>query len=407
MSIERVVIIGGGQAARRTCEELRELGFAGDITLVGEEAELPYDRPMLSKDVLKDFGSLSKVFVKGRDWYVANRIDLRLGVRAEKIDRAGQCVYLDNREILPYDRLLIATGSRPRPFPGNISADNLVHYVRTIEDVRRLNSAMLSAKNIAILGGGFIGLEIAASLTALGIRVRVLDPAQQLLQRSVPLMISETLKSAHESRGVMFNLGETSTSIELHESGQVLLSGATSDYLADLVIVGIGVHPNTELAEEAGLKVNNGIVVDQYCRTDDPLIYAAGEVTNHYNSFSDCRLRVESWKVAEDQPAIAARNMLGASEAYEDIPWLWSDQYDINLQTLGRFDPGMILVKKELDKVGSYCVFGLDQSHRLAAVAGINAGREVSIARKIMQRRIPLDLQDLGDAAMPLRKLLI
>lgn len=373
--------------------------------MIGAEPHAPYDRPVLSKDALMTDGGEQKAFVCAPDWYAANGIDLRLATTVESIDRARREVRLHDGSTLAYDKLLLATGSRVRAFPGPVDERVPLYYVRTLADSLALRAALAPGKRVAIFGGGFIGLEVAAAVTQAGCEATVIEPAAELLQRSLPRTASRFVASLHAGRGVTLRLGETPQRIG-YENGRAQIETDRGTIAADLVVVGIGVLPNVELAREAGLEVNNGIIVDAQCRTSDPHVFAAGEVTMHVNPLLGRQVRIESWQVAENQPVIAAANMLGDTQEYAEWPWLWSDQFDCNIQTLGMIDASHTLVERGDTQQGPFCLFALDEAQRLRAVVAINAGREMGAAKRLVASGKPLDPALLADVAVSLRSLL-
>jgi anthranilate 1,2-dioxygenase ferredoxin reductase subunit len=405
MSNESYVIVGAGHAARRAAETLRQHDGQVRIMVIGDEAELPYDRPVLSKDALLGHEGELRAFIRDAAWYRDQRIEMLLGARVEEIDRAGREVRLADGARIAYQRLLIATGSRVRRFAGPVDDGVKLHYVRTVGDSRALREVLLPGKRVAVLGGGFIGLEVAASAITRGCAVTLLEPASRLLLRSMPEAVGAYMLALHAGRGVDMRLGTTPAGIRATPHG-ALVDTDRGEVPADVVVIGIGVIPNCELAEAAGLAVDNGIVVDEQCRTADPLIFAAGEVTNHFNGLLGRHVRVESWQVAENQPAVAAANMLGGTQVYREVPWLWSDQYDCNIQTLGLFSPHHQIITRGDPAGGSFSLFSLDADGRLEAVAAVNSGRDVGASRRLMAAGKIIDAARLADPATALRTLL-
>ncbi|WP_027214942.1 anthranilate 1,2-dioxygenase system ferredoxin--NAD(+) reductase [Burkholderia sp. WSM2232] len=405
MSSDRHVIVGAGHAARRAAESLRQRDPNARIVMIGAEPHAPYDRPVLSKDALLAAGGERKAFVRELDWYAAHGIELRLATTVESIHRAQNRVYLHDGTALGYDKLLLATGSRVREFPGPVDERVPLYYVRTLADSLALRAALAPAKKVAILGGGFIGLEVAAAVTQAGCEATVIEPATTLLQRSLPPVAARFVAELHAQHGVTLRLGETPSRIG-YENGCALIETNRGTLAADIVVVGIGVVPNVELAREAGLQTDNGIVVDAQCRTCDPQIFAAGEVTRHFNPLLGRHVRIESWQVAQDQPVAAAANMLGATEEYAQWPWLWSDQFDCNIQTLGVIEPSHTLIERGDARNGPFCVLAVDEQSRLRAVVAINAGREMGACKRLVASGKVLDAGRLADPLVALRSLL-
>ncbi|NTZ81561.1 pyridine nucleotide-disulfide oxidoreductase [Burkholderia metallica] len=403
MSGDPFVIVGAGHAARRTAEALRERNAAARIVMIGAERELPYDRPALSKDALLNDGGEQRAFVRDAAWYDAQRIELRLGTRVDAIERDAQRVRLDDGATVPYAKLVLATGSRVRTFGGAIDEGVDVHYVRTVDDARALRAQLAPGRHVAVLGGGFIGLEVAASARQLGCDVTVIDPAARLLQRALPEAVGAYARQLHDARGVRFQMATLPRAIRRAPGGGAVVETDRGDVPADIVVVGIGVVPNVELAQAAGLDVDNGIRVDAGCRTADAAIFAAGEVTMHFNPLLGRHVRIESWQVAENQPAVAAANLLGADERYAELPWLWSDQYDCNLQMLGLFGSERAIVVRGDPASGPFTVFGLGDDGRIVAVAAANLGRDIGASRRLIAAGAVPDPVKLADPAVNLK----
>ncbi|CAG9215251.1 anthranilate 1,2-dioxygenase system ferredoxin--NAD(+) reductase [Burkholderia vietnamiensis] len=406
MSADPFVIVGAGHAARRTAEALRARDADAPIVMIGAERELPYDRPALSKDALLNDGGEQRAFVRDAAWYDAQRIALRLGTRVDAIEREAQRVRLDDGTTLPYAKLVLATGSRVRTFGGPIDAGVAAHYVRTVADARALRAQLVRGRRVAVLGGGFIGLEVAAAARQLGCDVTVIDPAARLLQRALPEVVGAYAHRLHDERGVGFQMATLPRAIRAAAGGGAIVETDRGDVHADVVVVGIGVLPNVELAQAAGLDVDNGIRVDAGCRTADRAIFAAGEVTMHFNPLLGRHVRIESWQVAENQPAVAAANLLGADDAYAELPWLWSDQYDCNLQMLGLFGAGQTTVVRGDPARGPFTVFGLGDDGRIVAAAAVNLGRDIGAARRLIAAGAMPDPQRLADPAVGLKTFL-
>ncbi|WP_175999654.1 anthranilate 1,2-dioxygenase system ferredoxin--NAD(+) reductase [Burkholderia vietnamiensis] len=406
MSADPFVIVGAGHAARRTAEALRARDADAPIVMIGAERELPYDRPALSKDALLNDGGEQRAFVRDAAWYDAQRIALRLGMRVDAIEREAQRVRLDDGTTLPYAKLVLATGSRVRTFGGPIDAGVAAHYVRTVADARALRAQLVRGRRVAVLGGGFIGLEVAAAARQLGCNVTVIDPAARLLQRALPEVVGAYAHRLHDERGVGFQMATLPRAIRAAAGGGAIVETDRGDVHADVVVVGIGVLPNVELAQAAGLDVDNGIRVDAGCRTADRAIFAAGEVTMHFNPLLGRHVRIESWQVAENQPAVAAANLLGADDAYAELPWLWSDQYDCNLQMLGLFGAGQTTVVRGDPARGPFTVFGLGDDGRIVAAAAVNLGRDIGAARRLIAAGAMPDPQQLADPTVGLKTFL-
>jgi anthranilate 1,2-dioxygenase ferredoxin reductase subunit len=400
MEDRNFVIVGAGQAGRRAAEELRAREPLARIILIGDESHLPYDRPPLSKDVLASEDAEIRVFVRDAEHYKQLGIELHLGVAVKEIDRHAKTVVMSDGRCIPYFRLLLATGSRVR----KLDAQG-VNYLRTLEDARTLRLKLTAGAHVVILGGGFVGLEVAAASIRRGCRVTVIDPADRLLKRTMPTVVSQFAHDLHTRYAVTIRLDTRVTHVDTLDDGTFSIGTSAGVIQADAVVAGIGVVPNTELAQAAGLEVDEGIVVDEYCRTTDPEIFSAGEVTRHFIHSLGRRMRVESWQVAEKQPAVAAANMLGESALYNETPWLWSDQYDCNFQCLGAFDEGASILMRGEVASGQFSVLALDDQRCLRGAVTINSGRDMAALRRLSVAG-PLDPALLANDSIPLKSLL-
>jgi anthranilate 1,2-dioxygenase ferredoxin reductase component len=403
--LTRFVIIGAGPAGMRASEILRQGAPDAEIVLIGDEPHPPYDRPPLSKAFITDGLDPTKLHLKPGAFYAEQRIQLKLGTAATAIDRAGKLVMLADGERVAYDKLLLATGCRGRKLPPRFDAVP-IHYLRSLGDAHRIRAALRPGLAIVMIGGGFIGLEIAASATKLGADVTVLEMAPRLMSRAVPSAVSDFVQRLHLSHGVRFEFDARVTGVEPAAGGGALVRSARAAYPAGLVIAGIGAAPNTALAEAAGLVVEDGVRVDACGRTSDPDIFAAGDVTRHDNPLLGRPIRVESWQVALNQAAVVAPAQRGAGEPYAEMPWLWSDQYDANIQALGFFDPGLEQMLRGDPASSSFTVLGLDASGRIAAVITVNAGRDMAVLRRLVAARAILPKEALVDPTKKLSDLL-
>lgn len=392
--MERVVIIGAGECGVRAAFALREAGYGGTLTLIGEERPLPYERPPLSKT----WPPLPRP-IAAAEVYVSARIDLRLGVTAIGLDSQARIVTLSGGETLDYDALLIATGARPRIFPGLEQALTL----RTADDAARILGALAPGKRLAIVGGGFIGLELAATARGRGADVVVVEAGDRLMARAVPAEIAAIAEARHRAEGVDIRLGAAVASAGINRL--VLADGSLIE--ADMVVAGTGAVAQTRLAEAAGLALDNGIAVDATFRASVDDIFAAGDCCSF--PYRGLRLRLESWRAAQDQAAHAARAMLGDATPYTAQPWFWSDQYDLTLQVAGIPDPAHTAVRRDLG-AGAVIVFGLDGDGRLASAAGIGKGsavaRDIRLAEMLIEKQVPVDAALLGDPKVALKALL-
>lgn len=335
---ERIVIIGAGHAGFNVIEALRREGFDGEIVLIGDEPHLPYQRPPLSKAFLTGDYDLERLLLRPAGYYDDNRITLRLGDAVAAIDPASAHVTLAGGEVIEFDKLVLATGSRMRQLTVPGHGLEGVCYLRTHDDAAALMQRLHSAQSVAVIGGGFIGLEVAATARKLGRKVAVLEAADRLMARALPPLVSGFFADYHRDRGVTLHLSAQAERIEGSRGSVEAVHSGAAQIEADLVVVGIGVVPATELAQAAGLECDNGIVVDALARTSAANIWAIGDCTSHDNGWAAARLRLESVQHATDQAKTAAAAMMGRAQPYEAVPWFWSDQYDLKLQIAGLTD---------------------------------------------------------------------
>ena len=397
-----VVIIGAGHAAGQAAASLRQAKYAGDITIVGDEAHIPYQRPPLSKAYLKGDQSTDKVYLRAESFYADRNIAMKLSTRATAIDTTAKTVALSSDETLHYDHLLISTGSRPRKL--SIDGSDLpgIHYLRTMDDVDGLRDGMQADANLVIVGGGYIGLEVAAVGRELGLNVHVLEMEERILQRVTTPEMSAYYHQLHEGRGVNIHTNTAVTSFAGDGKVQEVLCG-DKRFPADIVIVGIGIIPNTELAEAAGIVCDNGIVVDDHCCTSDPNVYAAGDCTNHPNPLLDRRLRLESVPNAMDQARVSTANMLGDDKTYAAIPWFWSDQYELKLQMVGFSADGDAQVLRGDMASNQFAIFYLKDGKVVAADA-VNSPKEFMLCKQLVGKSA--DPAMLADPEADLKALL-
>ncbi len=398
----KLVIIGAGPAGFRAAEVLRQQSPDAEITLIGDEAQPPYQRPPLSKAYLTDGLAPEKLLLQPESFYAEQRISLRLGAPAVRIDRGAKHVELRGDDRVPYDKLLIATGCRARRLT---AFEHLpIHYLRNLEDAARIRPMLRPGRSVVLIGGGFIGLEIAASATKLGAVVTVLELAPRLMSRAMPPIVSDFARALHERHGVRLELG---IKIELIEAvgGGLAVRTEQGQHVCDLLIAGVGALPNAELALAAGLRVEDGIRVDAHGCTSDPDIHAAGDVTRHDNPVLGRPIRIESWQVALNQAAAVARAMLGAAEPYAELPWMWTDQYDCNIQVLGLPSPDADLIVRGDVASGRFTALELDPAGRICAAITVNNGRDMSALRRIVAAKTAWPRELLADAGRPLAEL--
>jgi 3-phenylpropionate/trans-cinnamate dioxygenase ferredoxin reductase subunit len=400
------VIVGAGQTAAQCLDSLRRGGFDGRLVLVGDEPLLPYQRPPLSKKFLAGELPAERLTIKPATFYEQARIELKLGVKAESLELAGHTLTLADGERLGYDRLLLATGSAPRRLtvPGDALAG--VYYLRTLADVERIRAELTTAARVVVVGGGYIGLEVAATCRGLGHAVDVIEMTDRVMNRVVAPAVSEFYQAEHQRAGVRLHLETLVSGFLPRPAGPGRVGAvATADgreFPADLVVVGIGVVPVTELAAAAGLACDNGIAVDEYCQSADPSVFAAGDCCSHPSLRYGRRVRLESVDNAFEQAKTAAANLAGQRLVHERIPWFWSDQYDLKLMIVGLHLGHDRLVLRGRPEARSYsCAYLRDDE--LLAIDCVNSAKDYMAARKLIAERARLDPVRLADPANALR----
>ncbi|MCC5794742.1 MAG: FAD-dependent oxidoreductase [Chromatiales bacterium] len=391
-----IAIAGAGHAAGQLIASLRQGGFDGRIVLAGEEPWLPYQRPPLSKKFLSGELALDRLLLRHQAWYADHRVDLHLETRVTGIDRAARRIFLDGGKTVDYSSLVLATGSRVRRLALPGAELDGIHYLRTIDDVHAIQHDFKPGARLAVVGGGYIGLEVAAVAVTHGLEVTVLEAAPRVMSRVVSEPVSSFYEDEHRKAGVTLRLdcGVRGFSGTGRIESVMLADG--SSLPADLAVVGVGVAPVCELAEDAGLACDDGIVVDENCITSDPDILAIGDCTRHPNPLLGRRLRLESVHNAQEQGKTAAAWLCGKPRPYADIPWFWSDQYDLKLQIVGLSGPEYEAVVRGDPATRSFAVFYLD-GDRLVAVDAINSAREFMLSKKLIAAGARLDTARLAD----------
>jgi 3-phenylpropionate/trans-cinnamate dioxygenase ferredoxin reductase component len=403
--LQQIVIAGGGQAAVQAADTLRRKGFAGKLTVVGDEPWLPYQRPPLSKKYLGGALERERLLIRPAPFFAEHQVHTQLGRRVSEIAPREQHVRLDDGLVLPYDALVLATGARPRrlPAPGADLAG--VHYLRTIADADGIRAECATRGRMVIIGGGYIGLEVAATARGLGMEVTVLEMAARVMSRVTCAEVSAFYEAEHARQGVRIHCNETLRALHGDaRSGRVraVLTEAGREYPADIVIIGCGVVPADELARAAGLTCENGVVTDVHCRTSDAAIYAAGDCASHLNRQYGRHLRLESVDNAFEQGTTVALNLLGAATPHDKLPWFWSDQFDLKLVIVGvaqGFD-SVILRGSTATRSFSACYL---RGGELIAIDTVNQPKDQMAARKLIAAHARPDPDKLADAAIALR----
>ncbi len=399
---ERIVIIGAGQAGCQAVATLRAEGFAGAITMIGDEAYAPYQRPPLSKTYLMGTMERDRLFLKPDAFYAEAKCELLLNIGVKSIDRAMKSVALSDGRSLSYDKLLIATGTRVRRIKVPGAELPGIHYLRSIADVDELRPAFKTALNLVIVGAGYIGLEVAAVARKYDLNVTVVEAMDRVMARSASKPVSEFYERVHREAGVTFHLNTGVEGFDGAERLTAVRAGGKS-FPADIALVGIGVVPNSEIAEAVGLKCGDGVYVDKTCTTEDPAIFAAGDCTRHHGRNGDL-IRLESVQNAIDQAKHAALAMVGKPVPYNEVPWFWSDQYDLKLQIAGLAKPGDRIVLRGDPAARKFAVFHL-RDGAVAAVEAVNAAPEYLIGRKLIADGAPVAPERLADLTIPMKNI--
>ncbi len=401
---ETFVIVGAGLAGAKAAEALREQGFDGRLVLVGAEAHRPYERPPLSKGYLTGADEREKVFVHPAAWYAEHDVEFRPERTVTRLDRAAGRVELDDGSTVGYDKVVLCTGASPRRLPLSGAGADGVHYLRTVDDSDVLREVIAKASRLVVIGAGWIGLEVTAAARQAGVEVTVVETAELPLLRVLGPEVAQVFADLHREHGVDFRFN---TSIARIDTAAGRASGVSLDdgtvIAADAVLVGAGVEPNTALAEAAGLAVDNGVLVDSGLRTDDPNIFAAGDVANAQHPLLDRRIRVEHWANALNQPPVAAAAMLGREASYTELPYFFTDQYDLGMEYVGYVEPG------EYDQVvfrgdvpgREFIAFWLKGSRILAGM-NVNVWDVVEPIKALIHSGAPIDPARLADPAIDL-----
>jgi 3-phenylpropionate/trans-cinnamate dioxygenase ferredoxin reductase component len=399
----RIVIIGGGQAGAQALQSLRQGGYEGKLTLVADEAALPYQRPPLSKAYMKGEFSEERLYFRPEAWYQDQNIEVILSTHAVKIDRTAQTVELPHGGQIDYDALIIATGSRPRTLPTKGADLEGVHDLRTLADVERIRPNMITGRKMVIIGAGYIGLEAAAVARQMGLEVTVLEMAPRVLARVTSPVMSEFFETEHRTQGVNILTGARLDHLDGKDgkvSAAILADGTRLD--ADIVLAGIGILPNEELAKDAGIACNNGILVDRDARTSDPRVFAAGDCASRPLVHFGRSGRLESVHNAIEQGKLAAAAILGKPRPAEDCPWFWSDQYDLKLQIAGLSQDYDEIVVRGDPKERKFAAFYL-RNGTLIAVDAVNSPPEFLASKKLIMSGAKLAPATLGDTSVSMK----
>ena len=394
--MENLLIIGAGQSAIQCISTLKKEGYSGSITLVGEEEHLPYQRPPLSKGFLEDSLNKERLYFKKLEFFTENKVQLYLGLSAEKLEINNQKVYLSDNSVLEFDKLVFATGSRVRylDFPG--SELKSIFYLRDLDDAEAIKKDLETSENLVIIGAGYIGLEAAAIAAKKNKIVTIIEMADRVMNRTVDPQISEYYLNLHKSYGVKFHFNTSLETInEVSDSLEVVCSDGT-EVKADSVLIGAGVVPNIELAEEAGINCDNGIIVNEFGQTNFKNIYACGDCTNHPNKILNKNLRLESVHNAMEQAKTVASSVMNNPMEYNQVPWFWSDQYDHKLQIVGLSGDHDVVTMRGNTNDAKFMLF-YTKDEELIAVDAINNPKEFLISRKLVANKVKIKPKVISD----------
>ncbi|MCB2107816.1 MAG: FAD-dependent oxidoreductase, partial [Rhodobacteraceae bacterium] len=394
---------GAGEAGAQTAITLRQSGYDGRVVVIGDEAYVPYERPPLSKSFLAGDTALEKMYMRAPEFYGEQKIELVLDTRIERIDRASKSVAYGSGQTINYDKLVLATGGRVRKMPVPGADLPGVHYLRTIADVLEYRDKLTAGINVTIVGGGYIGLEVAAVAIKRGCKVTVLEAMPLVLNRVVAPEVSRFYQDVHAQAGVNLRTGVAVTGFEGTDRVSHVICGGEK-IATDLVIVGIGIVPNVELAGAAGLAVDNGIVVDEFTRTADADIFAVGDCSNHPSAVTGRRIRLESVQNALSQGKTAALAIVGKPAPYDEVPWFWSDQYDLKLQMTGLSlpDDQVVIRGSMADHKFSACYL---RDGALVCCNAVNMAKDFIQSKKLIAAKAKIDPARLADASVALKDL--
>ena len=401
MSKTNCVIIGASHAGVSLAMQLRREGWSHEIVLISDDVQLPYHRPPLSKDFLNSKKDLDQIHLRPKKAFEDNNIDLRLGNEVTAVDIVSKTLVLNGDEKLQYGKLAFCVGSTVKKIPQSEQFAN-VFYLRNAADAMRIQSSFSGKKRAVIIGDGYIGLEVSAVLREKGIKVTVIDIAERILERVTSPYLSKYIRTSHEEHGVRFMLQTGVSHFDGDKRAESVVCENGERLACDIVIIGIGVAPNVNVAKKAGLKVKAGIIVNERCQASEEDIYAAGDCTEHYNRFYDKVITLESVQNANDQARCAASNIAGKEQSYESLPWFWSDQYDIKIQMVGlQRSEADVVVRGDLTSPNKngLSLFYMKES-RIVAADCVNRPKEFASAKQLIQSRMKLDASKIRDESI-------
>ena len=403
--MNEIVIVGAGHGAGQLVSTLLQKEYIGRITIIGEERWYPYQRPPLSKKYLKSELSAERLFVKPKNFYSQAHVNTILNTRVTAIDPIKKFARLSNGDCINYTKLVLATGSRPRLLdtPG-IDLDG-IHYLRNIDDADQIRSKMSAGKRMVVIGAGYIGLEVASVAVKQGLDVTVIEMQDRVMSRVVSPELSNFYQQVHLKNGVNLLFNRSAKAFSGKDKVDTILLSSSETLPADIVVIGVGILPNTELATECGIETSNGIVVDEYCRTSDPNIYAIGDCTFHPNALLGYKLRLESVHNALEQAKTAANNICGETCAYAEIPWFWSDQYDLKLQICGlSTDYDQTVVRGNPDNNAFSCLYLRDET--IISIDAVNRPKDFIQSKALIAQKAKINLAKLANEKIQLKDMM-
>ena len=409
---KHIIIIGGGQSAAYAAKEIRNIDASSELTIISDEQTLPYERPPLSKDYLLNKMSIEQCLFFPESFYYDNKIKVILNTKIKEVDFNEKKIRCENKKIFTYDKLLIATGAGNRKLKLNekdiMPDDNLI-YLRNSEESKAIKKKLESSKNILIIGGGFIGLEIASSSSQLGKEVTILERGNQLMGRVIPEQVAKLVQDKHEENGTKIYLNVQIKEIKKIGNSYEVILDTEKKFITDLLVIGVGSLPNTNTFKDSELKIDNGIVTNEYSETSIKDVFAAGDVSNFYHPFYNMHIRLESFKHAQNHGINAGKNILGRKTSYSAIPWMWSDQFELNLQMTGLCNDYETIAQRGNDFKEGIIYFFL-KNRRIIGACGIgiggSIGRDIRLAGKLSEQKTKVTKEILSDKNNKLNKII-
>ena len=406
---KHIMILGGGQAAAFAASTIRQYDKNSTLTLISEEKFLPYERPPLSKDYLLNKMTEDQCLFFDENFYINNNIEIINNEKIINVDFSKFNMTSNKNNEFSFDKLIIATGSSNNKIKIKNIKDEDMFYLRSISESINIKQNLEKSKSILIIGGGFIGLELASSAIQLGKKTTVVELGSQLMGRIVPTEIAKIIEEKHKENGVNFHFNTSIESVIKNTNNYEIKLKNNHSILVDMIIVGVGSKPNIDIFENSKLKLDNGIVTNEFCETSVENIYAAGDVTNFYHPLYKTNIRLESWKHAQNHGVIAGNNIVGKKTAYSDIPWMWSDQYDLNLQLTGKCDDYDSIAKRGFDEKTGVVYFFL-KNRKITGACGVGVGgkigKDIRLGGKLAEKKIIVNKEILSDPSQKLNKII-